>query len=382
MRRGRHRAVWAVLASVVGAVLAGGCAVRGKWVRNVGGASAEAWQSLTEKAEGLDRVRVETPNGAVTVQSGEGAVVAVDARVTASGPYGSPELADWASRVKTETAHEGSTLVVRPAMPPGPPNNLGLSVSYTLRVPARLALDLNSDFGAVEASGAAGAVKARTANGSITLRDARGGVEARSDFGAVEATRIEGGARLETANGHVTAHDCNGDLWARSDFGAIEATHVSGSLDAKTANGQITARDVGGAVRASSDFGAVEVSGSGAADRDVDLRTANGQVSFQGGAARLTGKSDFGAVEADLNAAPRECSLTTSNGSITLTLPARPDADVTAQSANGSIDAAGLHDPQAVSTNEEHTEWRGRLGAGGHPVTLRTDFGSITVQQR
>jgi DUF4097 and DUF4098 domain-containing protein YvlB len=73
-----------------------------------------------------------------------------------------------------------------------------------------------------------------------------------------------------------------------------------------------------------------------------------------------------------------EVKVETVNGSITITLPAKLDADVNARAVTGSVQSEF---PLAVSSGMLGKHVAGRVGAGGVPINLTTVNGSIELKK-
>lgn len=158
-------------------------------------------------------------------------------------------------------------------------------------------------------------------NGKVGVRNVCGSVRARSSNGSVELYGIEGDIEIATSNARICCGDTEGKLVARSSNGKIELTNHRGSIDASTSNGLI---------------------------------------------------------RVSLNLLGREgVQLATSNGRIVLELPDEVDADVDIRIDNGVI----RNDrPLCKAIRERSGQLRGRLGAGGCPIKLRTSNGSICLR--
>lgn len=164
-------------------------------------------------------------------------------------------------------------------------------------------------------------VSLSTTNGKICLEGLERSIRARSSNGSVSINDVKGDIDVTTANAKVTCKCTHGHLRVRSSNGKIEADSHHGSIDASTSNGII---------RASLD----ELGESG--------------------------------VE-----------LTTSNGRIVLDLPEKPDVDVDIRVENGHI----RNDLELQNqTSDIDGRVRGRLGAGGTPIRLRTSNGTISLR--
>jgi hypothetical protein len=143
--------------------------------------------------------------------------------------------------------------------------------------------------------------------------------------------------------------------------GAITVTNAVGGIDANTTNGRIGLVGTEGTARLSTTNGALEVS---VHRGGVDASTTNGPI-------------DCDVAEL----APTEAiALATTNGDVTLLLPADASATIEATNTNATI---AIFDFSAV-VYEVQTEHhiRARIGSGASSVTLTTTNASITVRAR
>ena len=132
------------------------------------------------------------------------------------------------------------------------------------------------------------------------------------------------------------------DVTLRSSNGSLSVTGVTGAMRLRTSNGSIRLMDVGG---------------------DVEADTSNGSVN-----ATLSGSSWDGA---GLN-------VTTSNGSVRLTLPDGYNARLVAGTSNGSINV----DFPITVRGRIGRDIDTNLGSGGPALRLRTSNGSVRIQRR
>ena len=130
----------------------------------------------------------------------------------------------------------------------------------------------------------------------------------------------------------------------------LNGNTVNGSFTVEGATGQVVARTINGDVNVSSSGGPVEA------------RTTNGSIDASMGTATL---SD-------------DLSFITTNGSITLTLPAAINARLEMRTVNGRLTSdfpltlSGPISPRQISTT---------LGSGGRRLELRTVNGSVTIKR-
>jgi hypothetical protein len=171
----------------------------------------------------------------------------------------------------------------------------------------------------------------------------------------------------------------DGNVAARSGDGSIRIEHVHGRLDLKTGDGSIRGTDIGGHLVLSTGDGSVtleEVSG------DLDVDTGDGGVNVGGrlatvklhtGDGSIAFRAEPGSVMKD------DWSMTTGDGGVVLYLPSDFGADLDAHTGDGTI-----RNELQVSTEEggdkAKRSLRGKLGAGGKLLKIRTGDGSIRLK--
>ncbi len=216
-------------------------------------------------------IGVENENGSVTVQSWDRNEIRVEAEKTVDG---SGEAAKTAMKeIKIDVREEGDSLRVRTVMPKDNDggflswlagNDVDANVRYTITVPRKSNLDLETVNGRIAVSDVAGVMELETTNGKIEIAKSSGRVNAETTNGGIvaELSSISPGEmQLETTNGSVQlqlpagfranldAETTNGSI--KSDFpitiqGTVEKNHLNGALNGggeslriRTTNGSI-----------------------------------------------------------------------------------------------------------------------------------------------
>jgi hypothetical protein len=156
-------------------------------------------------------------------------------------------------------------------------------------------------------------------------------------------------------------------ITARSGDGSITIRRVSGKVDLDTDDGSVRARDVTGYAKITTGDGTIGVDG---VLKGLELDTRDGSVE----ATARTGS----VVET-------AWTVTTGDGSIRVELPEGFNAELDAQSADGRVQVDRLAGAAPDTGAREGRERdggpvRGRLGAGGKILKLRSGSGSITVK--
>ncbi|MGE0864978.1 MAG: DUF4097 domain-containing protein [Vicinamibacterales bacterium] len=208
---------------------------------------------------------------------------------------------------------------------------------------------------------------------------------ARRDFGGVTiGVHISPTARLRVAVPRAS------NLVARSGDGSIRAEALDGKIVLNTADGSVTATRLSGDIQVRSGDGSIRldtVSGK------LDLETDDGSIGLEGQPSVLRLKTGDGSVRAQIDAntvMTDNWDLTTGDGSITLTLPSAFNAELDAETSDGSVRASHpLLDSDSERRSGEDSDerrerrriLRTRMGDGGKALRLRTGDGTIRIER-
>jgi Toastrack DUF4097 len=190
----------------------------------------------------------------------------------------------------------------------------------------------------------------RTPSASLVVSvPAQSAVVARSGDGAVTVRRVEGAVEVDTDDGNVRIEGAKGGIAVRTGDGAVDARQIEGRARIETGDGSVRAEG---------------------AFSGLSLETRDGSVDVAASAGS--------AVESDWL-------VTTGDGNIRLELPDSLDADLDALTADGrvEIDRTGGQGAEARDGDDRAREsFRGKVGAGGKTVKVRSGSGSIAVRIR
>lgn len=168
------------------------------------------------------------------------------------------------------------------------------------------------------------------------------------------------------------------DAAVHSSNGALMVTGVHGNLDLKTSNGAIASDQTAGPLRVNTSNGAVRVRG---ADGTLTATTSNGSMDLQGRFTQVDAQTSEGSVAMQLlpgSNLQSSSRISTSDGSITLSVPRDLRADVQASTSNGRI--ANSLDLQNSTKSDDSV--RGQMNGGGPSLRVRTSNGSIALNTR
>ena len=113
---------------------------------------------------------------------------------------------------------------------------------------------------------------------------------------------------------------------------------------------------------------------------DLDIGTTNGNVSVSDSGGGLNAHTTNGSISAELTeiSIGEDMVFRTTNGGITLSIPAETQANLTARTTNGSIKTDF---PITVQGTFSRNRLEGELNGGGGSIELRTTNGSIHIEE-
>jgi hypothetical protein len=177
---------------------------------------------------------------------------------------------------------------------------------------------------------------------------------------------VETPAKLElearSVDGGVTAEGIEGTIQIRAIDGSVDLTHVQGALHLQTSDGGIHVRESSGTIQARTSDGHLDVDGKFSA---LELRSSDGEVrlALRPGT-RLESPSQ----------------IQSSDGKVAVVLPKDLSADLDVSTSDGHVDCVL---PVSVehfdSHGSGHHSLRGKLNAGGVPLTIHTSDGSVHI---
>ena len=272
----------------------------------VGAARGQAVQmDRTVEVQPGTRLQLDNHFGDVTIRTWDRAAV----RVQGSHPIGTT----------VDVQPSGSLLQIE-ADRPGSPDK---PITYTLTVPADMAIEVDLVQGDVDVAGTRAGMNITSVHGNIT---------------------VVGGAdvlTLESVQGKVTVTGARGRVQAETVNQGIELTDIRGDVQAQAVNGRIVLRGI--------DAGRVAA------------ETVNGSVTYQG-SIRSDGWYRF----------------STHNGGIDLTMPANAGAVFTASTFNGTLETGF---PVTLREAKEGKEFSFTVGSGGARIELESFNGTMSIQR-
>lgn len=165
-----------------------------------------------------------------------------------------------------------------------------------------------------------------------------------------------------SGDGSIRVERLNGQIELRTSDGGIRASHVSGDITLNTGDGSITVDNAQGRLNAETGDGGVNVAGRLSA---VKMHTGDGSIVC---------RAEPGAIMAE------DWQISTGDGGVALYLPESFAADIDAHTGDGTIRNDLDITPAGSGGEVSRRTIRGRLGAGGKLLRIRTGDGGIRLR--
>ena len=305
-----------------------------------GGVEGTFARTLT--VEGSPNIEVMTGSGSVEVRSGPEGRIEITGRIRANDGWmnnSSLSAAERVRRLEQNPPIQQAGQLIRIGHIEDRQLREGVSISYTLVVPASSRLDSRSGSGSQSVQGLNGPVSVESGSGSVHLARIGNEVRASTGSGSIEADGIAGAFHGITGSGSIEARGIKGAISAKTGSGGIDVTQTgSGDVEASSGSGPVRLHGVRGGVRANTGSGGIDVQG----------------------------------------APTSEWRLSASSGSISIALPPGQGFELDATTGSGHID---VESPITVSGTVDRRRLRGTVGSGGPLLHVRTSSGGVQIRQ-
>jgi DUF4097 and DUF4098 domain-containing protein YvlB len=205
------------------------------------------------------------------------------------------------------------------------------------------------------------------------------GPSRQEDRGVTIGVHVSPAARLLVAvPRHLT-------LQVRTEDGAIRVEDLAGRLSLGTGDGSVTADRVSGELEIRSGDGSIRVDN---AEGKLDVETDDGTITLDAKATLLRARTGDGSIRTRIasgSVMADAWDVQTRDGSVTLTLPTGFNAEIDAETSDGSVRSSHPDLPDRNGERNEddrraRRELRARMGEGGHPLKIRTGDGNIRIE--
>jgi hypothetical protein len=171
------------------------------------------------------------------------------------------------------------------------------------------------------------------------------------------------------------------NLIVRTGDGSIKVEHVTGRIELRSSDGSVTGTDLVGDIVAHTEDGAIKLE---RLDGKCDAASDDGSIEVQGRLDGLRVSTDDGSVVVKAlsgSKVGRDWSLTTLDGSMVLYVPDALAADLDAQVDDGTVRLDSSIEFEKANDGRAKNVLRGRLGAGGPRLTMRSGDGNIRLRR-
>jgi DUF4097 and DUF4098 domain-containing protein YvlB len=218
------------------------------------------------------------------------------------------------------------------------PRTSGVSIDYSIEVPANTELHSVAGSGDVVVRGIGGPATFTSGSGDITASAIGNDVQALAGSGDVKISSVQGQVQVTTGSGDIEVHSAKGAVRIHTGSGDVQMDDCNGEAVADTGSGD------------------VQVSGAHA---DLRVHTSSGGITVDGN----PGASNYWDFQA-------------SSGDVSLHVPANASFRLYAHSSSGDIDAKI---PIVMEGTSAKHELRARIGDGEARVEVETSSGKITL---
>jgi DUF4097 and DUF4098 domain-containing protein YvlB len=309
----------------------------------------------------LKELSVETSGGSISVTGGEGAGFKVDMYVRPNNWNGKSDLSKEEIEDRLEDydiliGTEGNRVVATAKRK----NNIkwndktSVSIGFKVTTPRNVTTNLKTSGGSIRIASLTGAQNFTTSGGSLKINDLDGVIHGRTSGGSIEVTHCRKEIELHTSGGSIKADDLKGKIELKTSGGSIELQNMDGDIYAHTSGGSVRGGNIMGALNAG---------------------TSGGSVRLANVSGSLKASTSAGSIEVELSRLGEYVELSTSAGSVRVTMPLDKGVDLNLKGNRVSIPLKNF-DGQV-----EKNYVRGRMNGGGIPVTLSASAGSVYVNQ-
>ena len=168
------------------------------------------------------------------------------------------------------------------------------------------------------------------------------------------------------------------DLEARTSDGSLNVSGLNGNLDLHTGDGAVNVSDVSGAVRLVASDGSIRIHN---VTGTLESKSSDGSVSIDGRLSGIQVRASDGRVDvtlADGSQLATSSRIEASDGHVTIRLPKTLSADLEIHTSDGKIDCQLPLTVSGYNSGGGHNI-RGKLNAGGTPLTVHTSDGNVTI---
>ncbi|MCJ8211247.1 DUF4097 domain-containing protein [Mucilaginibacter sp. RS28] len=315
----------------------------------------EPFLTKTLSGLGIREVFVNTSGGSITVSGGTDGQARVEVYV--NGNNGQPLSKEEVKKRLEESyfleveAHDGELHATAKNKRMINWGNNGLSISFKVYVPEKVATNLNTSGGSIHLDHLTGTERFTTSGGSLHADHLTGDIKGRTSGGSIQIADSRNNIDMETSGGSVTAENCSGTIRLETSGGSLTMNNLKGAVSAHTSGGSVHGDNIAG---------------------ELITGTSGGSINLSNLSCALDASTSAGSLHAAFKEVGKYVKLDVSAGHIDLSLPAKQGLDLDLRGNRMSDltlnNFSGEHSRDAV---------RGKVNGGGPLV--RADAGSGRV---
>ena len=226
-----------------------------------------------------------------------------------------------------------------------------LNISFKVFVGENVSTDLSTSGGSISLLKLSGTQDFSTSGGSLHVDDVTGKINGKTSGGSIHISNSKDDIDVRTSGGSITAEKCSGKMKLYTSGGSLRLADLKGNIDANTSGGSIEGRNI---------------------DGELVSHTSGGSIHLNDLAGSLDASTSGGHIDVAITTLGKYVKIHNSGGNVELQIPKNAAVDLDLSASRVKTDALNN-----FSGTKEDDEIKGKLNAGGIPVTVRSSSGSI-----
>jgi hypothetical protein len=299
------------------------------------------WTKKAFPIASIKAVNVTTSGGSISVtgDANQEAVLEMYVKPNRSRNLSRNEIQEILDRdYEIEIEQRNGTLYVNAKKKWSFSGNNSLSISFKISTANQVTTELSTSGGNIQLANVSGKQSFKTSGGSLKIENIKGDISGKTSGGSIQAYNGQGTINLTTSGGSIKLGNLDGKVFASTSGGSIKGQQITGTLNAKTSGGSISLDDM---------------------------------------ACTISASTSGGSVTANLTKLVGGMQLSTSAGSINLTLPKSAAADLNLKGSK--VNTSGLS-----NFNGSNNKGRliGSINGGGVSINASTSAGNVNLNFR
>jgi DUF4097 and DUF4098 domain-containing protein YvlB len=323
------------------------------------------------------RITVNTSRGSLMITGDDTPQIRVSARKAANAS--SENIAqDRANAVHVAITPNGSNgFLIEPQGQNG--SEGAVSVEMEVHVPKGASLSVTTNHGDIDISGISGTINAEGRGGETSIRQSGSDVSVTSHSGDVRVIGANGNVTVSGRGTQVEISDVKGAATIDGEFyGPLSFSQVAKGVHFVSNRSDVSVTELPGRMELPSP-GDMTISDT---QGNVTLTTTKRDLSLVDVSGKIQVDNRSGNISVRFSQPPKESvDLTTQNGDIDLTLPARSNFDVTARADRGDLNSDFPELEPKIGSDHGNSRLDASVGSHGPAIQLRSTYGSIHIHK-